>query len=52
MFMGHSSGVLTYHKSVEYFYIAWRETITRIWRLDKIAHNVLIDLFNRCLPNN
>ena len=40
------------YKSVERFYIAWRKTIRRIWRLDKITHNVLINLINRCLPIN
>ena len=38
------------YKSVECFYIAWRKTIRRIWRLDKRTHNVLINLINRCLP--
>ena len=37
------------YKSIERFYIAWRKTIIRIWRLDKRTHNVLI---NRCLPIN
>ena len=40
------------YKSVECFYIAWRKTIRRIWRLDKRTHNVLINLINRCLPIN
>ena len=40
------------YKSVERFYIAWRKTIRRIWRLDKRTHNVLINLLNRCLPIN
>ena len=40
------------YKSVERFYIAWRKTIRRIWRLDKRTHNVLINLINRCLPIN
>ena len=51
MFMGHSYGVLM-TKFVERFYIAWRKTIKRIWRLDKRTHNVLINLINRCLPIN
>ena len=40
------------YKSVERFYIAWRETIRRIWRLDTITNNVLINLINRGLPIN
>ena len=40
------------YKSVERFYIAWRKTIRRIWRLDKRTHKVLINLINRCLPIN
>ena len=40
------------YKSVERFYIAWRKTIRKIWRLDKRTHNVLINLINRCLPIN
>ena len=40
------------YKSVERFYIAWRKTIRRIWRIDKITHNVLTNLINGCLPIN
>ena len=40
------------YKSVERFYIAWRNTIRRIRCLDKRTHNVLINLINRCLPIN
>ena len=40
------------YKSVKHFYITWRKTIRRIRRLDKITHNVLINLINRCLPIN
>ena len=40
------------YKSVERFYIAWRKTIRRIWRIDKRTHNVLTNLINGCLPIN
>ena len=42
------------YKSVERFYIAWRKSIRRTWRLYKRTHNVLINLINtsRCLPIN
>ena len=40
------------YKSVERFYITWRKTIRRIWPLDKITHNVLINFINRCSPIN
>ena len=40
------------YKSVERFYVSWRKTIRRIWRLDKRTHNVLINLINRCLLIN
>ena len=40
------------YKSVERFYIAWRKTIRRIWRIDKRTHNVLTSLINRCVPIN
>ena len=40
------------YKSVERFYIAWRKTIRRIWRIDKRTDNVLTNLINRCSPIN
>lgn len=32
------------------FYIAWRKTIRRIWRLHTRTHNTLVHLINGCLP--
>ena len=40
------------NKSVERFYVAWRKSIRRIWRLDNRTHNALINLINGCLPVN
>ena len=40
------------NKSAERFYVAWRKTIRRIWRLDNRTHNALINLINGCLPVN
>ena len=40
------------YKSKKRFYIAWRKTIRRIWRIDKRTYNVLTNLINGCLPNN
>ena len=37
-------------RAVERFYTAWRKTIRRIWRIDKITHNLLIHAINNCLP--
>ena len=40
------------YKSVERFYVAWRKTIRRIWRIDKRTHNVLTNIINGFLPIN
>ena len=40
------------YKSVERFYIAWRKTIRRIWRIDVRTHNVLTNHINGCFPIN
>ena len=40
------------YKSVERFYIAWRKTIRRIWRIDIRTHNVLTNHINGCLLIN
>ena len=40
------------NKSVKRFYVAWRKSIRRIWRLDNRTHNALINLINGCLPVN
>ena len=40
------------NKSIERFYVAWRKTIRRIWRLDNRTHNALSNLINDCLPVN
>ena len=37
------------HKST-IFYIVWRKTIIRIWRLHNRTHNVLLSSINKCLP--
>ena len=40
------------NKSVERFYVTWRKSSRRIWRLDNRTHNALNNLINRCLPIN
>ena len=55
MFMDPNYGAsiyLTSDLSVERFYVAWRKTIRRIWKLDNRTHNALINLINGCLPVN
>ena len=51
MIMDHNYGVLITINPFGRFYIAWRKTIRRFWRLDKKAHNVLINLIN-AIPSN
>ena len=38
------------HKSINRFYVAWRNTIRRIWHIDKRMHNSLLHTINNCLP--
>ena len=38
------------YSSVNKFYIAWRKTVRRIWKINSRTHNVLINKINRCAP--
>ena len=38
--------------SVNKFYIAWRKTVRRIWKINSRTHNVLINKINRCAPSD
>ena len=40
------------NKFVERFYVVWRKSVRKIWRLDNITHNALINVINGCLPVN
>ena len=36
--------------NVNKFYIAWRKTVRRMWKVNSCTHNVLINKINRCAP--